>query len=90
MIEVGVSYENKIGISGKCCISEARQLEPLDHLQPFRPNRINEHIDFVRLNQKRSVSDPSDADFAGGEFWEVRLRMKTSALNEKRGNKNAS
>ena len=37
--------------------------EPLDHLQPLRPDRINQHIGLGGLNQERSVANPGDADF---------------------------
>ena len=67
---------------------EARLFEPLYYLQPFRPDRIDQDIDFVRLNQKRGVADPGDADFAFANLWEMRAHVVTGALGEKRGNQN--
>ena len=68
---------------------ETRLLQSLDHLEPLRPDRINQDINFVRLNQKRSVPDPGNAYFAFADFRKVRLRMIASALGEKRRNQDA-
>ena len=31
---------------------EPRLFQALDDLEPFRPNRVDQDVDFVRLNQK--------------------------------------
>src|SRR5204863_3130794 len=63
MIEMGVRNQNKIDW-GQMMNFKARLLQSLDDLKPLRPDRINQDIDFVSLNQERSVSDPGDANFA--------------------------
>ena len=65
---------------------KAGLLQSLDYLEPFRPDRINQDINLVRLNQKRGVPDPGNAYFAFADFRKVRLRMIASALGEKRRN----
>ena len=67
---------------------EARLFEPLYYLQPFRPDRIDQDIDFVRLNQKRSVADPGDADFTFANLREMRTHVIAGALGKKRGDQN--
>ena len=68
---------------------KAGLLQSLDDLEPLRPDRINQDIDFMSLNQERSVSDPGDANFALPNFRKLRLRMITSALGKKRRNEDA-
>jgi hypothetical protein len=51
---------------------DSRLLQPLDHLQPFRPVRIDQDIVIVRLNEKGSVPDPGDAKFTGPDFGKTR------------------
>ena len=63
---------------------EARLLESLNYLQPFRPDRIDQDIDFMRLNQERSVADPGNADLALADLWKMRAQMIAGALHEKR------
>ena len=67
---------------------EAGLLEPLYNFEPFRPNRIDEHIDLMRLNQKRSVADPSDTDFALPNLGEDGRDMNAGAFRKKRWNEN--
>jgi len=43
-----------------------------DHLQPFRPVRIDQDIAIVRLNEKGGVPDPGDANFTGPDFGKTR------------------
>ena len=47
-------------------------LQPFDHLQPFRPVRIDQDIAIVRLNEKGSVPDPGDAKFSRPDFGKTR------------------
>ena len=51
---------------------DSRLLQPLDHLQPFRPVRIDQDIPIVRLNEKGSVPDPGDAKFTRPDFGKTR------------------
>ena len=74
MIEMRVRHENEID-RRQMMNFEARLLEPLDHLQPFRPDRIDQHVRFVRLNQERGVANPGDTDFALANFRETRLHV---------------
>ena len=84
MIEMRVRHENEIDRRQMMDL-EARLLEPLDHLQPLRPDRVDQDIDLVRLDQERSVPDPGDADFAFADFREMRAGVIAGALGEERG-----
>ena len=88
MIEMRVRHENEID-RGQMMNFKAGLLQALDHFQPLRPVWIDQHIDLVRLNQKRCVPDPGDADFALANFRKLRLRQIAGALREKRRNQNA-
>ena len=63
---------------------EPRLLQSLDHFEPLRPNRVDQQIELVGLDQKRRVSDPRNADFAFADFREMRPRAIAGALGEKR------
>lgn len=62
----------------------ARFLESLDHAQPHRPDRIDENVRVVRLNQERRVADPGDADLPWLHFWKRRARAGAGTLGEER------
>ena len=47
-------------------------LQPLDHLQPFRPVRVDQDAAIVRLNEEGGVPDPGDAKFARPDFGKTR------------------
>src|SRR5712691_10421667 len=64
-------------------------LQSFDHLQPLRPVRIDQDIDLVRLQQKRSVSDPGETNFASLDFGELRLKMIAGTPDKKRRNQDA-
>jgi hypothetical protein len=68
---------------------EAWSLQSFDHLEPLRPDRINQYINVVGLDEKRGMSDPRDANFAFADFRKLRRRVTTGAFDEKRRNKNA-
>ena len=68
---------------------EPRLLEPLDHFEPLRPDRIDQHIHFVSLDQERGMPDPGDADFAFADFGKLGLGTIPGALGKKRGNQDA-
>ena len=83
VIEVGMRNENKIN-RRQMMNFEAWLFQPLDHLEPFRPNRVDQDVDLVGLDEKRRVADPGNADFALSNFWELRSRGTARALDEKR------
>ena len=68
---------------------EAWSLQSFDHLEPLRPDRIDQYIKFVGLDEKRGMPDPRDANFAFADFRKLRRRVTAGAFNEKRRNKNA-
>ena len=68
---------------------EAWSLQSFDHFEPLRPDRIDQYINFVGLDEKRGMSDPCDANFAFADFRKLRRRVTTGAFDEKRRNKNA-
>ena len=68
---------------------KAGLLQSLDDLEPLRPDRINQDIDFVSLNQKRGVSNPGNANFALPNLRKLRRCMITGSLGEKRRNEDA-
>jgi hypothetical protein len=62
----------------------ARFLKSFDHAQPHRPNRIDENVRVVRLNQEGGVPDPGDADLPRLHFWKKRARAGAGTLGEER------
>ena len=68
---------------------ETRLFEALYYLEPLRPDRIDQYINFVGLDEKRGVSDPRDANFAFADFRELRRRVTAGAFDEEGRNKNA-
>ena len=62
---------------------DSRLFQPLDHLQPFRPVRIDQNIAIVRLNEKGGVPDPGDAKFARPDFGKTRDCAFTGAFGKK-------
>jgi len=88
MIEMRVGDENEIDFRQMMNL-KPRPLQSFDHLQPFRPVRIDQDIDLVRLQQKRSVSNPGDANFAFLDFRKLRLKMVAGTPDKKRRNQDA-
>jgi hypothetical protein len=68
---------------------EAWSLQSFYHLEPLRPDRIDQYVHFVGLDEKRGMSDPRDANFAFADFRKLRWRVTPGAFDEKRRNKNA-
>ena len=68
---------------------EARLFQSFDHLEPFRPNRIDQDVYLVRLNQKRGVADPRNADLTFADFRKLRRHVFAGSLHEQRRNQNA-
>jgi len=74
MIEMRVGDENEIN-RGQMMNIKTGFLEAFDHAEPHRPDRIDQDIDFVRLNQERSVTDPGNGNLAGLHVWKQRTRV---------------
>ena len=61
---------------------EARLFQSLDDLEPFRPNRIDQDVYLVRLDEKRGVPDPGNADLAFADLRKLRRHVFTGSLHE--------
>src|SRR6476646_1439984 len=83
MIEMRVGHEDEIDFR-QMMDFEPRLLQTLDHFQPLRPDRVDQQIELVRLNEKRRVPDPGDADFALADFGKLRLRAIAGAFGKER------
>src|ERR1700676_733487 len=79
MIKVRMGDENEIDLR-QMMDFEPRSLQALNHLEPLRPVWIDQYIDLVGLNQKRSVANPGNANLAFLEFREYRRRIITGPL----------
>ena len=88
MVEVSVGDEDQIN-RRQMMNFEAWSLQSFDHLEPLRPDRIDQYVEFVGLDEKRGMSDPRDANFAFADFRKLRRRVTAGAFDEKRRNKNA-
>ena len=84
MIEVRVRHEHEIDVRQIDAISKPGMLQALDHLEPLRPVRIDQHIESVRLDEKRGVADPGDAQFRLLDLGKVRQPAFAGALGEER------
>ena len=82
MIKMRVCYQYQIDIRLMMQFV-SRLLQPLDHLQPFRPVRIDQDIAIVRLNEKGSVPDPGDAKFTRPDFGKTRDRAFARPFGKK-------
>ena len=88
MIEVSVGDEDQI--NGRQMMNfEAWSLQSFDYLEPLRPDRIDQYISFMGLDEERGMSNPRNANFAFADFRKLRRRVTTGAFDEKRRNKNA-
>src|SRR5438046_1738401 len=90
MIEMSVSHQDEIDRRQMMNL-EARLLHTLDYLEPLRPVRIDQDIDFVSLNKKGRVADPRNTNLAFANFWELRgpRCLITRPFNEKGRNQDA-
>ena len=80
---MGMGHQDKID-RGQMMDLKAGLLQALDHFQPLRPNRIDQDIDLMRLNEEGGVPDPGDADLALADFRELRAGIIAGALGEER------
>ena len=83
MIEVRVRHEHEVDVR-QIVQMQPRMPHALDHLQPLRPVRIDEQVLPLRLDQKRGVADPGDADFAVLQRRPLGFRMLAGAFREDR------
>src|SRR5438093_631619 len=88
VIEVGMRNEDKIN-RRQMVNFETWLFQPLDHLEPFRPNRVDQDVDLVGLDEKRGVADPGNADLAFADFWELWSRGTPLTLHEQRRDQHA-
>jgi len=65
---------------------ETRLFQSFDDLEPFRPNRIDQDVYLVRLNQKRGVADPRNADLTFADLRKLRRHVFAGSLYEQRWN----
>ena len=63
---------------------EARLFQPLDDLEPFRPNRIDQDVYLVRLDEKGGVTDPGNADLAFANLRKLRWHVFAGSFYEQR------
>ena len=68
---------------------EARLFQSFDNLEPFRPNRIDQDIDLVRLDEKRGMTDPGNADLAFTNLRKLRRHVFAGSLHEQRWDQNS-
>ena len=85
MIEVGVRHEDEIDIR-QIVQGEPGVLHALDHLQPLRPVRVDEHTEPLRLEQEGRVADPRHRNLALAHFGKRRTFIAAVAPGEDRGN----
>jgi|SRR5437016_3001378 len=88
MIEMRVGHKDEIDFRQMMNLKSG-PLQSFDHLQPFRPVRVDQDIDLVRLQQKRSVSDPGETNFAFLDLGKLRLKTVAGAPDKKRRNQDA-
>src|SRR5215212_8797636 len=63
VIEVRVRHQNDVDVR-KMLDLEARFFQTLYNLQPLGPDRVDQHVDFMGLDEKRGMADPGNTDFA--------------------------
>ena len=84
VVKVRVRHEHEVD-RRQVVEPQPRMLHPLENLQPLRPVRIDEQILLARLDEKRGVTRPGDADFTLAEFGEIRRRVPARPRLEDRG-----
>ncbi len=72
MIEVGVGDQHEVD-RGKVVVGESRMSQAAHDQEPIGPIWIDQDIGLRGLNQKRSMSDPGDANLA---FFELREKRR--------------
>ena len=85
MIEMRMRHKDKID-RGQMVNFKTRLFEPLDHLQPLGPNRIDQDVELVCLDQERGVPNPGNTDFALANLGELRLDVVAGPPRKERRN----
>jgi hypothetical protein len=67
MIEVGVRDQHEVNVR-KIVDLQPRHFHALHDLQPVRPVRVDQHVEAACPDQKRRVSNPSDANLPFTKF----------------------
>src|SRR5689334_13790265 len=88
MIKMGVGDKDEID-RWQMMNVEPGFLQSLDHAQPHRPDRIDQHIRVMGLDQERGVTDPGDANLARLHFGKQWARAGAGTFCKKRRNPNA-
>ena len=88
MIEVRVSHEHEIDRRQMVNV-KPRLLQSFDHAEPHRPNRIDQNVGVVRLNQKRRMTDPGNANLTRLHFWKEGPRARAGPFGKERRNPDA-
>ena len=81
MIEMRMRHEYEVN-RRQVLDFEAGPFQSFDDLEPFRPNRIDQDVDLVRLDEKRSVPDPGNADLAFADLRKLRRHVFAGSLHE--------
>lgn len=63
MVEVRVGDEHEID-RRQMMDAKAGLFQAFDHAEPHRPNRVDQYICVVRLNQERSMANPGNTNLA--------------------------
>ena len=81
VIKMGMGHEYEVN-RRQMMDFEARLFQSFDDLEPFRPNRIDQDVDLVRLDEKRSVAYPGNADLAFADLRKLRRHVFAGSLHE--------
>jgi len=83
MIKMRMRYEDKVN-RRQMMNFEARLFQSFDDLEPFRPNRIDQDVYLVRLDEKGGVTDPGNADLAFANLRKLRWHVFAGSFYEQR------
>src|SRR5437763_1032960 len=93
---MGMRNEDKVD-RGQMMNFESRLLQPLDHFEPLRPDRVDQEVELVRLDEEGGVTNPGNTDFAFADLadsslkWmDARFFIAATALTSKASRKSAS
>src|SRR5215472_9087464 len=71
VIEMRMRHEDKVN-RRQMMNFEPRPFQSFDHLEPFRPDWVDQDVHLVGLDKKRRVSDPGDTDLAFADLRKFR------------------
>ena len=81
MVEMRVRDEDKIDRRQMIDLKTGA-LQTLDHLEPHRPIRVDQHVHRFHLDQERRMADPGDGKLARSNWWKEWLRATTGTFCE--------